>query len=311
MENNSVIVERIFSASKSTLWKALTERDLMKQWYFDLSEFRAEVGFKFEFTGGHEDGIQYKHLCEITEVSPEHKLVYSWKYDGYDGISFVQFELFGEGEKTRLKLTHSGIETFPPNNPDLAIRNFEAGWDAFINTSLKTFIENKTMTSNLIFDFTIDKETNMVNVKREFAAGLSKVWSAWTRPELLDLWWAPSPWISVTKSMEFQTGGRRLYAMRGPDGTEHWALADYTSISDQTNFKYLDAFCDNEGVINASFPRSDWNVDFESLGNTTLVTVKIKHAKLEDLEMIIQLGFKEGFTIALNGLDYLFRENKI
>lgn len=138
-----VIVERSFNASKKEIWRALTEKELMKQWYFNLEEFKPTIGFKFEFTGGHEEGIQYKHLCEITEVIPERKLTYSWRYEGYEGVSYVTFELFDDGKNTLLKLTHTGIDTFPNNIPDFAIDNFEEGWNQLINTSLKKMIENK------------------------------------------------------------------------------------------------------------------------------------------------------------------------
>jgi uncharacterized protein YndB with AHSA1/START domain len=159
------------------------------------------------------------------------------------------------------------------------------------------------MNGNLLFDFTVDKENNKVNIKREFNADRELVWEAWTNPEILDQWWAPKPWKSKTKRMDFKVGGQRLYAMIGPEGEEHWALADYTSITPHTNFKYLDAFCDNQGNINISFPRSDWNVDFSEQKNSTLVKITIKHEKLSDLEKLIEMGFKEGFTIALNGLE--------
>ena len=162
------------------------------------------------------------------------------------------------------------------------------------------------MKSNLLMNFTVNKENNTVNVKREFNASLSNVWSAWTEAEILDQWWAPAPWKSKTKSMEFEIGGRRLYAMVGPEGEEHWALADYTSINPKTNIKWLDAFCDNEGNLNDEFPRSDWDVTFSENSDTTFVDVAIKHEKLSDLEMIIQMGFKEGFTIAMEGLDKIF-----
>lgn len=164
------------------------------------------------------------------------------------------------------------------------------------------------MKSDLLMNFTVDKENSTVNVKREFNAQIAKVWSAWTEPEILDLWWAPAPWKSKTKSMEFKVGGRRLYAMLGPEGEEHWAIADYSSISLKTNFKYLDAFSDNEGNLNTEFPRSDWNVTFSEKGDSTIVDVIIKHKNLADLEMIIQMGFKEGFTICMEGLDKLFEE---
>lgn len=162
------------------------------------------------------------------------------------------------------------------------------------------------MKNNLLMDFSVDKENSIVKVKREFAAPVSNVWAAWTETKLLDKWWAPKPWKSRTKSMDFKVGGRRLYAMVGPAGEEHWALADFTSITPKTNFKFLDAFCDNEGNINKDFPHSNWNVDFVESGDSTVVNIEIKHDKLSDLEATIQMGFKEGFTIAMEGLDELF-----
>ena len=161
------------------------------------------------------------------------------------------------------------------------------------------------MNNDLIFDFTVNKETNTVHVKKEFTAGLDLVWDAYTKSELLDQWWAPKPWMAKTKAMEFVEGGRRLYAMAGPEGEEHWALADFTSISPKTNFGFLDAFCDNEGNITDEMPRSEWELNFIDKGNYTLVDIVIKHQTLADLETIISMGFKEGFTSALNGLDEL------
>jgi uncharacterized protein YndB with AHSA1/START domain len=133
-------IERVFDAPVHVLWKALTDKNEMKAWYFDLKEFKAEPGFRFSFTGGKEDR-QYLHLCEVIDVIPNKKLSYTWKYDGYTGESKVIFELFPEGEKTRLKLTHEGLETFPAaDNPDLAKENFAQGWTGIIGNSLKEYI---------------------------------------------------------------------------------------------------------------------------------------------------------------------------
>ncbi len=161
------------------------------------------------------------------------------------------------------------------------------------------------MKPNQLMEFSVDKENSTVLVKREFQAPIATVWSAWTQPEILDQWWAPKPWISKTKSMEFKVGGRRLYAMCGPDGEEHWALADFTSITPKTNFQFLDAFSDPNGTINKDLPRSDWNIDLVPHNGTTTVNVSIKHESLEDLEKMIAMGFREGFTIAMDGLDDL------
>jgi uncharacterized protein YndB with AHSA1/START domain len=140
MENPVIVVERLLKASVSLVWKALTDKDEMKKWYFDLKEFKAEKGFTFEFAGGPPEGIQYTHVCEVTEVIPEKKLTYSWRYQGYEGISFVTFELRSTGNETMLILTHAGIESFP-KYPHFALGNFKDGWNYIINTSLKGYLE--------------------------------------------------------------------------------------------------------------------------------------------------------------------------
>jgi uncharacterized protein YndB with AHSA1/START domain len=140
MKNEPFVIERIYHALIDTVWQDITEQDKMKEWYFDLAEFKPEVGFTFQFLAGTNEK-KYLHVCTITEVIFGKKLSHSWQYDGYKGISFVTFELFAEGDKTRLKLTHRGIETFPSSNPDFAQERFAEGWTYIIGTALKEFAE--------------------------------------------------------------------------------------------------------------------------------------------------------------------------
>jgi uncharacterized protein YndB with AHSA1/START domain len=135
----AIIIERTFEAPVARVWDALTDVDQMRQWYFDLKEFKPEVGFEFEFTVEHE-GMTYHHLCRVTEVVPQKKIAYTWRYKGEPGDSLVTLELFAEGDNTRVKLTHTGIETFP-KTPAYARKNFESGWTAIIGTELKQFVE--------------------------------------------------------------------------------------------------------------------------------------------------------------------------
>jgi uncharacterized protein YndB with AHSA1/START domain len=141
-DNEPLVIERSFYAAGVRVWRALTDNDEMKRWYFDLKEFRPEVGFRFQFSAGEEGGVQYVHHCEIKEVIPGKKLVHSWRYEGYEGDSQVTFELFAEGNRTRLKLTHEGLETFP-KIPAFARANFMEGWTQIIGSSLKEFVETK------------------------------------------------------------------------------------------------------------------------------------------------------------------------
>lgn len=162
------------------------------------------------------------------------------------------------------------------------------------------------MNTNLLFDFSVDKEQKSILVIRSFAAPLDLVWDAWTKAELLDQWWAPKPYRVETKSMDFREGGSWLYAMISPENEAHWCRADYKKITPKQSFSGLDAFCDEAGNLIADFPRSLWNNHFsETDDETTTVQISLQFDSLEDLEKIIDMGFKEGFTMGLENLDTL------
>ena len=139
MTTEAIVIERTFNAPVARVWQALTDVDQMRQWYFDLKEFRPEVGFEFGFVVEH-NGNAYDHRCRITEIIPQKKIAYTWRYEGHEGCSLVTFELFPENEKTRLKLTHEGLETFP-KTAAFARENFEKGWTELIGSELKKFVE--------------------------------------------------------------------------------------------------------------------------------------------------------------------------
>ncbi len=159
------------------------------------------------------------------------------------------------------------------------------------------------MKNNLLFDFTVDKTTKTVFCNREFAASLSLVWDAFTKQEILDQWWAPKPWASKTKIMDFKVGGRRFYAMVSPEGQERWSIQKYTSISPKTNFKFLNAFADKDE--NPELPGSEWDLSFSEENGKTKVSVSIYNESLERMEKMIEMGFKEGFMMTLKSLEDL------
>lgn len=140
MKTDPIIVEQVVNVKPSEVWKALTDKNEMKSWYFELNDFKPQVGFKFDFLGGAEDK-QYLHLCKVTEVEEEKKLSHTWVYDNYEGNSVVTWELFETADGTRVKLTHVGTETFPKDDPNFARKSFEAGWNQIVRTSLKDYLE--------------------------------------------------------------------------------------------------------------------------------------------------------------------------
>jgi uncharacterized protein YndB with AHSA1/START domain len=148
-------------------------------------------------------------------------------------------------------------------------------------------------------------DQKQLKVTRNFNAPVDLVWKAWTDPELLDKWWAPKPWKTVTKSMDFRPGGRWLYSMNGPAGEQHWSKADFLKIKSHSMYEARDSFCDQEGNENSNIPSMHWNVQFSQTGSGTRVDVLISFPTVEALEKIIEMGFKEGFAAAHNNLDEL------
>lgn len=135
-------IERLYKAPVHKVWDAITNKEKMKVWYFELAEFKAEVGFEFRFTGGPSPEKQYLHICEVTEVVEGKKLTHSWRYEGEPGISYVTWELFDQGDATLVRLTHANLESFNSGNPDLARENFSKGWTSIVGKSLKEYLES-------------------------------------------------------------------------------------------------------------------------------------------------------------------------
>jgi len=167
------------------------------------------------------------------------------------------------------------------------------------------------MDNNSTFNFIVDKENKTIKIQREFESTLPLVWDAYTKSELLDQWWAPKPWKARTKKMDFKEGGQWLYAMEGPNGEVHWSVATYKSINFQKSYVGVDAFTDEDGNVNNAMPESKWEVSFTDKGNTTLVEINNSFDDVAQLEAIINMGFKEGLSAAMENLDRLLISLKI
>lgn len=157
------------------------------------------------------------------------------------------------------------------------------------------------MNTDLLFDFTVDKAKKTVYIVREFDAGLSLVWDAFTKAEILDQWVAPKPLTSKTKYMDFKVGGRRVYAMVSPEGLERWAIQEYLSITPKTHFKMHNSFADEKG--NPEPLGSDWDYTFSEENGRTIVRITIYNESLERMEKMVEMGFREGISMSLKNLE--------
>jgi PhnB protein len=169
------------------------------------------------------------------------------------------------------------------------------------------------MKTKLRFDFQVNKDNNTIVITREFAANLELVWKAWTTAELLDQWWGPQPCKAETKSMDFREGGHWLYCMIIPpslSGAEteqrSWGKQEFGKIVLHKSFNGTDVFCDENGTVNPEFPAGNLENQFNEMDGKTIVTMTSTHKSFEDIQTLIEMGFKEGIEICFNQLDKLF-----
>ncbi len=164
------------------------------------------------------------------------------------------------------------------------------------------------MNKAAIFNFDVEKGGRSISVERSFNAPLDTVWAAWTDKDILCRWWAPKPYTCVIKSQDLRDGGRLLYYMKGPEGDIHWSFFDYASVKPKSFYSGSDGFCDEQGRINTDMPRSTWENRFSEEDGRTVVRIKITHDSAEDVEKIIAMGFKEGFSMGLDQLEQLLAD---
>lgn len=159
------------------------------------------------------------------------------------------------------------------------------------------------MSKAILFNFTVDKPNNQIKVERSFNGPIDLVWAAWTDAEILDQWWAPKPWQAVTVRQEFKEGGQWFYYMQGPEGERHYCIFNYEVIKPQQFYSGNDAFTNENAVPNANKPIVVWENTFTDNADATTVNIVMKFKTFEELEQIIEMGFKEGFTMGMQNLD--------
>ncbi len=159
--------------------------------------------------------------------------------------------------------------------------------------------------NRLQFDFLVNKENNTLTISREFAAERQLVWDCYTKEELLNQWFAPKPFTTKTKSMDFSNGGHWHYAMVDQEGNEYWGYTIYNNIRPIDYYETTDAFCNEAGEINKDLPGAKWEVTFTDKAENTVVETIVYYNTLNDLETVINMGMEAGMIATLEKLDEL------
>lgn len=140
--NNPIVVEEVYGVGRDKVWLAITDKEKMEEWYFDIPDFLLKENAVFNFYAP-DDERRYHHQCTIKEIVPGRKFQHTWTYPSHSkGESILTWEIFPEGSNVRVKLTHSGVESFADAGSDFTRENFEAGWKAILGQTLREFLEN-------------------------------------------------------------------------------------------------------------------------------------------------------------------------
>jgi uncharacterized protein YndB with AHSA1/START domain len=268
IEPEPLVVERTINAPVERVWVALTTPEQMGRWYFDVEKFQPQAGCEFRFVVEHA-GNTFDHRCRVTEVVPQKKIAYTWRYHGHTGDSLVTFELSASGKKTKLKLTHTGLENLP-DAPQFARKNFEQGWNSLISDSLPDYVEN------------LDRE---VFVSRVLSAPRELVWKAMTSSKHVVNWWGPRGFTTTIEKMDFRVGGVWKHIMHGPDGANYPNKSVFKEIVKPEKIVYSHAG-GKQGGRGASFV-STWT--FEEAGkNKTKVSIRHIFGSVERRDLVVK-----------------------
>ena len=151
-------------------------------------------------------------------------------------------------------------------------------------------------------DITKDIDNATITIKTVWQHDIKTLWDMYLESSKVELWWAPEPYKAVVIHNNLHVGGDMFYYMLSPEGDKHYCKAVYKAVDMHKSYTVEDAFCDETGVINTTVPQSIWHTTFENDGNNTIITNIIQYKSTDDMQLILEMGFEEGYKQALNQL---------
>lgn len=172
------------------VWQALTDKQQMKEWYFDIPDFELKKGAVFNFyePGG---ANLFHHQCTILEIVPEKKFSHTWTHtERSKGVSVVTWLLSDKEGITDVTLEHRGTENFADAGSEFAPENYQMGWNGFMAV-LKNYV------------YGLRKHIYEIEIN----ALAAKVWDILLNPETYKKWTSVFSEGSYYKG-ELKPGGR-------------------------------------------------------------------------------------------------------
>ena len=156
-----------------------------------------------------------------------------------------------------------------------------------------------------------NQSTKELTITRVFDAPRELVFTAFSEAEMIRQWWAPQGWDMPVCTMDFRPGGEWRYCFRNAEGQEHWARAIYQQIEPGKQIVYRNEFIDSQGNLIEGLPSSTFTITFSDLAGKTQLTTHVRLDSAANLEKLVGMGFKQGYTQTLNNLEqFLIKEKQ-
>lgn len=276
-----VKVEILFDASKLQVWEALTNSEIMKVWYFDISNFKLAVGSEFSFYES--DKKEYLHEGEILKVEQNKVLQHTWKHPQQSkGSSIVTWEIEEiEKNKVKVSLSHEGLQAFADAGPNFASANYEMGWNAIVKTNLRNYLYG---IKKIVFE-------------QEIKASVETVWNKmWDKKSYTD--WTTPFCAGTYFTGEIELGSRIHFIAPSFDGM--YSDVFYLIPNKLIIFKHIGNLKDlKELPIDAEAER--WTGSFETYKLNEVNGVTIVTAEIDCVPEYINY-MEEKFPLALQEL---------
>ena len=141
---------------------------------------------------------------------------------------------------------------------------------------------------------TLTKDRDLI-MTRLIDAPPERVFEAWTRPELLKLWFAPLPWTTPIVETDVRAGGSSLIVMRSEDGTDFPYQGVYLEVVKNEKLVFTNAY--TKAWEPAAKPFTTVILTFEPHAGMTKYTALVRHWSVADREAHEKMGFHKGWPI--------------
>jgi uncharacterized protein YndB with AHSA1/START domain len=117
-----ISMEELFPVPIERVWHALTDPRMIERWLMSTDGYEAKVGARFTLRDVPHADCRGQVECEVLELSPPHRMVWSWCGAEDPATTRLVIELAAEDQGTRLKLRHTG------EADERTVRGTTGGW---------------------------------------------------------------------------------------------------------------------------------------------------------------------------------------